>query len=50
MPPDEDATTNKPSDSAATADEGGLPAPGVIATIAMLGLAGLLRRRIDSQH
>jgi len=50
MPPDEDTTTNKPSDSAATADEGGLPAPGVIATIAMLGLAGLLRRRIDSQH
>jgi MYXO-CTERM domain-containing protein len=48
MPPDEDTTPNKPSDSAATADEGGLPAPGVIATIAMLGLAGLRRRRIDS--
>jgi hypothetical protein len=48
MPLDEDSTPNKPSDSAATADEGGLPAPGVIATIAMLGLAGLLRRRIDS--
>ncbi len=48
MPPDEYSTPNKPSDSAATADEGGLPAPGVIATIAMLGLAGLLRRRIDS--
>ena len=47
MPPDEDSTPEKPSDSTATADEGGLPAPGVIATIAMLGLAGLLRRRID---
>jgi hypothetical protein len=48
MPPDEDSTPEKPSDSTATADEGGLPAPGVIATIAMLGLAGLLRQRIDS--
>ena len=50
MPPDEGPTTNKPSDSPATTDGGGLPAPGVIATIAMLGLAGLLRRRIDSQQ
>ncbi|MDC0056385.1 hypothetical protein OAJ94_04975 [Deltaproteobacteria bacterium] len=50
MPLNEDTTTDKPSESPATADEGGLPAPGVIATIAMLGLAGLLRRRIDSQQ
>lgn len=50
MPPDEDAT-NKPNAGAPVgSDEGGLPAPGVIATIAMLGLAGLLRRRIDSQQ
>jgi hypothetical protein len=50
MPPDED-TTNKPTTGAPVgSDEGGLPAPGVIATIAMLGLAGLLRRRIDSQQ